>query len=112
MSTAPRRKGLRSLLKGLAIIGSYIAGFGALGAIAVGLYNTARSIYGAYKRKAVNFLGYGAGALLSFAGFPIDVLYGAGEGVTGSARIIRNKPMFYDNPLGSAAPYATKTGMI
>ena len=112
MATTPGRKGLRSLIKGAIIIGSYLTGFGALGATLVGLYNGARSLIGLAQRKATHFLGYGAGALLAFAGFPTDILYGAGLGATGAYRIARNKPMFYDNPLatsglGSAAPYVT-----
>jgi hypothetical protein len=99
-----RLKGIRSILKGGVILGSYLAGFGMLGSIIIGVYNGAKSLISAYRKRTREFLGYGAGALACFVP-GLDILYGLGLEATGAARIVTNRPMFYDFDAGSAAPY-------
>jgi len=98
------KKGIRSILKGAVILGSLISGFGLLGLYAVGVYNALQAIYNAAKKNGKKFLGYSAGALLSFLGPAAGIGeataigYGIGLEATGAYRIWKDKELFYDNP--------------
>ena len=101
----PVKKGIRSILKGLVILGSLLGGFGLLGLYAVGAWNAINALYYGIRKNGKKFLGYSAGALLSLLGYvdpgiggAVAVGYGVGLEATGVYRAWKNKELFYDNP--------------
>lgn len=99
-------KGIRSLIKGALILGSFLTGFGMMGAYVVAGWNGLNCIYGAGKRNAKKFLGYGAGVLLSLF-YPIPIPYAIGLEATGAYRIIAKRELFYDNPGNKGIDYVS-----
>ncbi len=101
----PVKKGIRSILKGLVILGSLAGGFGLLGLYLVGAWNAIHALYYGIKKNGKKFLGYSAGTLLSLLGYvspgigeAVAVGYGVGLEATGVYRVWKNKELFYDNP--------------